>query len=74
MKVSELLRYCELHEWRGLRSKATLRTNIKHLKALIGDEVIADLHYTRLKKLASDLESLHNLRHSGNSVSCLKFN
>lgn len=57
MKVSELLRYCELHEWRGLRSKATLRTNIKHLKALIGDEVIADLHYTRLKKLASDLET-----------------
>ena len=57
MKVSELLRYCELHEWRGLRSKATLRTNIKQLKALIGDEDIADLHYTRLKKLASDLET-----------------
>lgn len=57
MKVSDLLRYCELHEWRGLRSKATLRTNIKQLKALIGDEDIGDLHYTRLKRLASDLET-----------------
>ncbi|WP_292046972.1 MULTISPECIES: tyrosine-type recombinase/integrase [unclassified Brevundimonas] len=57
MKVRELLRYCELHEWRGLRSKATLRTNIKHLTALIGDDDIASLHYTRLKTLASQLES-----------------
>jgi len=57
VKVRELLRYCELHEWRGLRSKATLRTNIKHLTALIGDDDIASLHYTRLKTLASQLES-----------------
>lgn len=57
MKVRELLRYCELHEWRGLRSKATLRTNIKQLTALIGDEDIATLHYTRLKTLASQLET-----------------
>ena len=57
MNVSDLLRYCELHEWRGHRSKATLRTNIKQLRALIGDEDIASLHYTRLKRLASDLEN-----------------
>ena len=57
MKVRELLRYCELHEWRGLRSKATLRTNIKQLNALIGDDHIAGLHYTRLKTLASQLET-----------------
>ena len=57
MKVRELLRYCEVHEWRGARSKATLRTNVKQLTALIGDEDIADLHYTRLKRLASDLET-----------------
>ena len=57
MNVSDLLKYCELHEWRQARSKATLRTNIKQLKALIGDEDIAGLHYTRLKRLASDLET-----------------
>ena len=57
MNVSDLLRYCELHEWRQARSKATLQTNIKQLKALIGDEDIAGLHYTRLKRLASDLET-----------------
>lgn len=57
MKVRALLRYCELHEWRGLRAKATLRTNIKHLNALIGDEDIDGLHYTRLKRLASELET-----------------
>ena len=57
MNVCDLLKYCELHEWRQARSKATLRTNIKQLKALIGDEDIAGLHYTRLKRLASDLET-----------------
>lgn len=57
MKVKALLDYCEKHEWRGHRSKATLRTNLKQLKALIGDEDIADLHYTRLKTLAGELES-----------------
>ena len=57
MNVSDPLKYCELHEWRQARSKATLRTNIKQLKALIGDEDIAGLHYTRLKRLASDLET-----------------
>lgn len=57
MIVRDLLRYCEVHEWRQARAKATLRTNIKHLNALIGDEDIADLHYTRLKKLAGDLET-----------------
>ncbi len=57
MKVRDLLKYCEVHEWRGHRSKATLRTNIKQLNALIGDEDIAGLHYTRLKTLASQLET-----------------
>ena len=57
MKVRDLLKYCELHEWRGHRSKSTLRTNIKQLNALIGDEDIAGLHYTRLKTLASELET-----------------
>lgn len=40
MKVKALLDYCEKHEWRGHRSKATLRTNLKQLKDLIGDEDI----------------------------------
>lgn len=57
MKARELLRYCELHEWRQARAKATLRTNIKHLNAVIGDEDIASLHYTRLKAVAVELET-----------------
>lgn len=56
MKVRELLRYCELHEWTGHRARLTLRTNIKHLNQLIGDEDIATLHYTRLKTLSAELE------------------
>jgi integrase len=58
MKVRDLLRYCELNEWRQARAKATLRTNIKQLNALIGDEDIASLHYTRLKTLAGELENV----------------
>ena len=55
MTVDELLKVCELTEWSAHRSTATLQSNLRILRRLIGSEDITTLHYTRLKTLASDM-------------------
>ena len=55
MKVSALLDRCEKEEWRGNRSLDTLRSNLRILRAVCGDDDIADLHYSRLKTIADKM-------------------
>lgn len=55
MKVSDLLDRCEKEEWRGHRSLHTLRSNLRILRQVCGDDEIADLHYTRLKAIADTM-------------------
>ena len=58
MIVSDLFTHCERTIWRNVRSRATLKTNLKILRRLIGDEDLTALHFTRLERLVTDLEAL----------------
>lgn len=59
MTVRELLDKCELTIWHpdNVRSQRTIRSNVKVLDDMIGDEAMEDVTYTRLTKLVTDMKA-----------------
>jgi len=55
--MADLFRKCELTVWspRECKSQATVRSNLKYLSAKLGDELVTDMTYSRLEKLAEDM-------------------
>lgn len=58
MIVTDLFTHCERTIWRNVRSRATLKTNLKILRRLVGHEPLTALHFTRLETLVTELEAL----------------
>lgn len=56
--MRELFDRAERTVWRESKSQATLRSNIKILNSLIGDEPVEAMTYTRLESLVEELKTL----------------
>jgi integrase len=58
MTVSELLDKCEGTIWHpdNVRSQRTIRSNVRILRGLVGDEAMEDITYTRLTQLVSTMK------------------
>lgn len=59
MTVSDLLDKCEGTIWHPdeVRAQETIRSNVKFWRARLGDEAIADMTYTRLDAVVSDMKA-----------------
>jgi hypothetical protein len=59
MTVSDLLDKCEGTIWHpdNVRSQRTIRSNVKILRGLIGDEAVEDMTFTRLEQLVQDMKA-----------------
>lgn len=53
--MKELLSKAEDTVWRENKSQATIRSNIKILNGLIGDEMVSEMTFTRLDRLKDEL-------------------
>lgn len=51
LTVAKLLDRCFAEVWNTSRSQATTKSNIKVLKSYIGDELVAEMDFTKLDKL-----------------------
>lgn len=56
--MRELFDRAQVTVWRDVKSQATVRSNVKILNGLIGDEGVRDMTYTRLEKLATELTNI----------------
>jgi integrase len=56
--VRELLERAEMTIWRDVKGQKGVRSNVKILSGLIGDETLEAVTYTRLEKLVADMEAL----------------
>ncbi|AKM09362.1 tyrosine-type recombinase/integrase [Croceicoccus naphthovorans] len=56
--MNELFERAQATVWRTAKSQGTIRSNIKILGGLIGDEDVTDMTYTRLEKLAQELKDM----------------
>jgi integrase len=56
--MKELLDRAEMTVWRESKSQATVRSNVKILTGLIGQETVDEMTYTRLERLVEELRTL----------------
>lgn len=56
--MRELLERAEDTVWRESKSQATVRSNVKILSGIIGDELVDAMTYTRLERLVEELRAL----------------
>lgn len=56
--MRELFDRAEMTVWKEAKSLATIRSNVKILGGLIGDEPVQAMTYTRLEKLIQELEAM----------------
>lgn len=59
LTVSELLDRCLATVWHPDEAKAqpTIRSNVKHLRAAIGNEAVEDITYTRIEEIMLDMKA-----------------
>ena len=55
MTVNDLFDHCEKTVWKTHRSQATLKSTVKILREICGEDVLADLHAFRLEEIAETL-------------------
>jgi len=55
MTVNDLFDHCEQTVWKTHRSQATLKSTVKILREICGEDVLADLHAFRLEEIAETL-------------------
>lgn len=56
--VREVLERAEMTIWRDAKGQEGVRSNVKILSGLIGDETLEGVTYTRLEKLVEDMRAL----------------
>lgn len=56
--MRELFDRAENTVWREVKAQATIRSNIKILNGIIGDEPVTAMNFTRLSRLVEELRSL----------------
>jgi integrase len=59
LTVSDLLDKCEKTIWHAdnVRSQRTIRSNVKILNEYLGSEAVADMTYTRIEQLITDMKA-----------------
>lgn len=55
MTVNDLFDHCENTVWKTHRSQATLKSTVKILREICGDDVLSELHAFRLEEIAEAL-------------------
>lgn len=56
--MKELFDRAQVTVWKDAKSQATIRSNVKILNGLIGDEGVRNMTYTRLEKLVTELSNI----------------
>lgn len=55
LTMNDIFDHCEKTVWRNHRAMDTLRSNVRILRVICGDDLVTDMHYSRLEEVQEQL-------------------